>query len=147
MLVLFFLLFPLNLSAFPYVCIIEDSVGFSKNDGTKTWERTNFNNREKYLVSKSKNKKFIAIVKEFGKSEIFLNCGSFANDDEKSDTNYLFKYGELMCHSGAKHTPHIAKINIETLEIIVSSYGGIGIAGGYGSDFSAFMSIGSCSPL
>ncbi|MDP6489065.1 MAG: hypothetical protein QF825_12065 [SAR324 cluster bacterium] len=46
MLVLLLLLFPLNLSAFPYVCIIEDSVGFSQNKKTKKWENKKFTDRE-----------------------------------------------------------------------------------------------------
>ncbi|MDP6094272.1 MAG: hypothetical protein QF537_20240, partial [SAR324 cluster bacterium] len=98
MLVLLLLLFPLNLSAFPYVCIIEDSVGFSQNKKTKKWENKKFTDREKYLVSESKNQKFIAEVKEFGKSERLLYCGSLADDVKEANT-YLFGFGVLRCQS------------------------------------------------
>ena len=142
MLVLLLLLFPLNLSAFPYVCIIEDSVGFSQNKKTKKWENKKFTDREKYLVSKSKNQKFIAEVKEFGKSERLLYCGSLADDVKEANT-YLFGFGALRCQS-EEGGHYNAYINVEYLKIIVSSHGGYGVLG---NNNSPFLGIGSCFSL
>ena len=144
MLVLLLFLFPLNLSAMPYVCIMENSVGFSINKKTKKWERTNFADKEKYLVTKSNKQKFIAEVKEFGKSGILLNCGSLA-DDVKEVNTILFGFGVLMCRSEV--TTYTARIDVQRLKIIVSSYGGYGMDPVYGNNDSPFMSIGSCSSL
>ena len=104
--------------------------------------RNFFTDREKYLVSKSKNQKFIAEVKEFGKSERLLYCGSLADDVKEANT-YLFGFGALRCQS-EEGGHYNAYLNVEYLKIIVSSHGGYGVLG---NNNSPFLGIGSCFPL
>ena len=65
MLVLLLFLLPLNLSAFPYICVVENSVGFNLNTKTGNWVDVDFIGSGNYLISKPKNKdvSYIAEIK------------------------------------------------------------------------------------
>jgi len=143
MLVLFFLLFPLNLSAFPYLCIIEDSIGYYKNEKTRKWENQNFREREKYLLTKSILSSNIAVLKKFGEKYAVAMCGELDGDDVDTEIiqNKFKNRGVLDCGGVVN-----AKINVKTLEIIISSYGGYAYGVEKNSD-SPYLSIGTCSPL
>ncbi len=139
MLVLFFLLFPLNLSAFPYVCLVEKSIGFVKSKTTEEWKPSIFSgDKEKYLVSKSKNPKYISEIKRFGKPYVVANCGDLSG----SLTLRMFDAGYLHCDGNFN-----AKINVKTLKISLMSLGGYGVPPELNNRDSPFLSIGSCTPL
>ena len=138
MLVLLLLLFPLNLSAFPYVCLVEQSIGFTKSKTTEEWKPSIFSNMEKFLVSKSKDPKYIAEIKRFGKQYVVANCGDLSG----SLTLRMFDAGYLHCDGEFD-----AKINVKTLKISLMSLGGYGVPPELNNRVSPFLSIGSCTPL
>ncbi len=149
MLVLLLFLFPLNLSAFPYLCIMESSVGYSKNENTKKWERQRFTAGEKYLLKKSVLKSNIAVLNKFGEEYSVSMCGEIELVREKKITDLekeilkqnKKKRGVLDCEGILN-----AKINVKTLEIIMYGYGGYAYGDEANTD-SPYLSIGSCTPL
>jgi hypothetical protein len=140
------LLFPLNLSAFPYVCIIEDSVGYYKNPKTKEWKRSIFHPKEKYLLTKSKDPYYIAELKIFGESVALSQCGRLGGWDTDFSVEQIKKMfnerGLLEC-SGVPN----ATINVKNLKIITTSIGGYIYLEDEKNSDTPSVSIGSCSPL
>ena len=95
--------------------------------------------KKNFLISKSKNSKYIAEIKEFGSKFTFAHCG---NTEEENTMEGFTEYGWLHC-SGI----HKVRVNVKTLKIIMSEFGGYGVDSEFGNDDSAFLKIGSCSPL
>lgn len=71
-----------------FLCVAENAVGFSFNKSTKEWERANFKSEDKYVVSKSSDKRKGWEVKKIGESigaecaegfneHGFINCNGF----------------------------------------------------------------------
>ena len=141
MLVLLLFLLPLNLSAFPYICVVENSVGFNLNTKTGKWVDVDFTASGLYLISKPKNKdaKHIAEIKRVGFKEPESYCSK-----EVNQFAHLFddvKPGRLTCDGRYR-----VKVYLPNLKFAVSSFGGY-VFDPMDENASAFMSIGSCSPL
>ena len=77
---------PLKGNTEQYLCISELSTGFSYNETSKSWERTNFKAVGEYIISKSKDGIDKYKVTRLGKNVAFLKC--------KDDFN---KRGTLSC--------------------------------------------------
>jgi hypothetical protein len=145
MLVLFFLLLPLNLSAFPYVCVMENAVGFNLNKETGNWFNAKFRiDKKNFLISKSKNSKYIAEIKEFGSEDAIAHCGHIFRGHKEEDVKRLLKYGWLHCSNGSRNN---VRVNVKTLKIIMSYFGGYGVENEMEYGDSPVLEIGSCSPL
>ena len=142
MFVLLLFLLPLNLSAFPYVCVIEKSIGYKLDEKTGNWIITEFkfdNIKDRnFSIKKSEMTKYIAQIHRFGES--FPNAGCVQTTEDIPFRNWL------TCVGLAEKSLNI-RVNMDNLEFIISDFGGYGVEPEWAYFDYANLKIGSCSPL
>jgi hypothetical protein len=119
-----------------YICVAEESTGFSFDEGTRRWGSRNFHADSKYILSKSSSKEGRWEVKEVGTS---FGTGCDGGFDDK---------GFVEC-SGLIHF----EMNNKSLRyIVVHKYGYV--ASEFPKDgpfnegsITPYIEIGKCSPL
>jgi hypothetical protein len=115
-----------------YLCIAENSVGFSFNKTQQKWINTNFKvEGKKYLLSKSKQGNWE--WKKFGEQNTYASC--------KSDFN---EYGYLTCQE--LNTINFNKNNLRFQNYYPIGYINKGVVGNEGEDTPS-IEIGKCSAI